>query len=95
MILPVGGGWKHFSIAITQANLLTVGGPAAFNTFFSSGLGDARIINDVGPADLNGDFIVGQVGIDNIHAVPEPTATALAIAGLSVLAFVRFCRSLS
>jgi hypothetical protein len=92
MILPAGGGWQHFSIAMTAANLLAVGGPAAFNTFFSSGLGDARIINQVGTSTLNGDFIVGQVGIDNIHAVPEPAATTFIIAGLSVLALVRFRR---
>ncbi len=86
MILPVGSGWQHFSIAITAATMIPVGGPAAFNTFFSSGIGDARIINAVGTSNLNGDFVVGQLGIDNIRAVPEPTVFALGALGLLVVA---------
>jgi hypothetical protein len=80
MLLAVGSGWQHFSIAFTPGSFTAVGGPAAFNTFFSTGLGDARIINAVGATNLNGDFITGQVGIDNIRAVPEP-ATVLLLAG--------------
>ena len=85
MILPVGSGWQHFSIALTPGNLIAIGGPAAFNSFFSTGPGDFRIIQEVGASDLNGDFIVGQVGIDNIRAVPEPTAMALVL--FAALAF--------
>ena len=72
MLLPIGSGWRHFSVSLTAANLIAIGGPDPYNTFFSSGVGDVRIINEVGATNLNGDFIVGQVGIDNIHAVPEP-----------------------
>ncbi|MEO5722021.1 MAG: hypothetical protein ABIR71_11185 [Chthoniobacterales bacterium] len=82
MILPVGSGWQHFSIALTPANFTAVGGPVAFNTFFSTGIGDARIINSVGTSNLNGDFVIGQVGIDNIRAVPEPGAVVLVLGGL-------------
>ncbi len=77
VILAPGGGWQHLSFSLASANMIAVGGPAAYNTFFSSGIGDARIINEAGTANLNGDVIVGQVGIDNIHAVPEPSAFAL------------------
>ncbi len=86
MVLPVGSGWRHFSIAITAANMIAVGGPAAFNTFFATGVGDFRVINEVGTSNLNGDFVVGQLGIDNIRAVPEPTVLALAVVGLLVVA---------
>lgn len=86
MILPVGSGWQHFSIAITAASLTPIGGPAAYNTFFSTGLGDFRIINETGTTTLNGDFIVGQVGIDNIRAVPEPSSVALALGTVVILA---------
>ncbi len=81
MILAPGSGWQHFSIAITQPSLIAVGGPAAYNTFFSTGLGDFRIINEVGTANLNGDFVIGQLGIDNIRAVPEPAVTGLLAGG--------------
>ena len=95
MILPVGSGWQHFSVAITAANLIAVGGPAAFNTFFSTGLADTRIINETGTSNLNGDFIVGQVAFDNIHAVPEPGATTLLGGVLVSLAAVALLRKRS
>ena len=75
--LAPGSGWQHFTFSLAQANMMAVGGPAPYNTFFSTGMGDARIINEVGTANLNGDVIVGQVSIDNIHAVPEPAVSAL------------------
>ena len=90
MILPVGGGWQHFSISITAANLIAVGGPAPYTTFFAGGFEDFRIIHEVGTSNLNGDFVVGQLGIDNIRAVPEPTVTALVFGSLLVFAFLRF-----
>jgi len=84
MLLPVGSGWMHFSMPITAANLIPVGGPSDYNTFFS-GIGEMRIIHEVGTGNLNGDPVVGQLGIDNIHAIPEPSITALASIGLLAL----------
>ena len=85
MLLPVGSGWQHFSISITAANVIPVGGPTPYNTFFSN-IMETRIIHSVGTNDLNGDPVVGQLGIDNIHAIPEPTVSALAASGLLALA---------
>ena len=90
-ILAVGSGWQHFSISLTAANLTAIGGPAAYNTFFQNGFGEMRIINEAGSTNLNGDPVVGQLGIDNIRAVPEPTATAFAAGGLLWLG-ARFLR---
>ena len=84
VIVQAGGGWQHFSISLLPANLIAVGGPSAYNTFFSTGIGDVRIIHEVGTSNLNGDFIVGMVGIDNIRAVPEPTTMALVSGSLIV-----------
>ncbi len=92
VILAVGSGWQHFSISIAAANMIAIGGPAAYNTFFSTGIGDARIINEAGATDLNGDFVVGQLGIDNIHAVPEPASAALLTGGLLLFAVGCFAR---
>jgi hypothetical protein len=93
ILLPIGSGWQHFSISLTAANLIPIGGPAPYATFFSSGLGDARIIHEVGATTLNGDFIVGQVGIDNIRAVPEPTTVALVVGGMLFLTACFFARA--
>lgn len=91
VMLAPGSGWQHFSISLAPANMIPVGGPAPYNTFFSTGIGDARIINEVGTVNLNGDLIVGQVSIDNIHAVPEPASATLLIgSALPLLAAIYF-----
>ncbi|MDQ6908008.1 MAG: PEP-CTERM sorting domain-containing protein, partial [Chloroflexota bacterium] len=86
MLLPVGSGWQHFTISVTSASLIAVGGPTPFNTFFDNGSGWMRIINEAGTSNLNGDPIVGRLGIDNIRAVPEPTSIALFAGGTLLLA---------
>jgi hypothetical protein len=83
MVLPVGSGWQHFSISLLPANLIPINNPGSFNNFF---IGETRFIHEVGATDLNGTPIVGMLGIDNIRAVPEPTALTLFGAGV-LLAF--------
>lgn len=85
VILTAGSGWQHFSISITSANLTAIGGPSDYNTFFQNGFAEIRIINGADATNLNGDPVVGQLGIDNIRAVPEPTVAALALGGLILL----------
>ena len=86
MILPAGSGWLHFSISLAPGNLIAVGDPAPYATFFSTGNGEMRIINAVGTSNLIGDPIAAQLGIDNIRAVPEPATTALLGTGMLLLA---------
>ena len=81
MILAPGGGWQHAVFSITEANLIAVGAPPDYITFFTSGIVETRIINEVGSTNLNGDVVVGQLGIDNIHAVPEPNSFLLGAIG--------------
>lgn len=97
IILAPGSSWQHFSISITEANLTAINGsggtpPAPYGTFFQNGIGETRIINEAGATNLMGDPVVGQLGIDNIHAIPEPTATMLAAGGLFWLGVLFFRR---
>jgi hypothetical protein len=85
MVIAPGSSWQHAVFSISQADLIAIGGPPDYNTFFSSGIVETRIINEVGATNLNGDIVVGQLGIDNIHAVPEPTATTLLTGSLLAL----------
>ena len=80
-VLPAGGGWEHFVFSIDMASMIPIGGPADFNTFFSGNFQEVRIINAFAP-DLNGEPIEGLLGVDNIHAVPEPASWVLALLGL-------------
>ena len=84
MLLAVGSGWQHFSISIAAPDLIAVDNPDAYSSFFTN-IGEVRIINEAGTSNLNGDPVVGMLGFDNVHAVPEPTTTALAIGGVLLL----------
>jgi hypothetical protein len=65
---------------IDMATMIPINSPLDFNTFFSGNFQEVRILNAINP-DLNGEPIVAQVGIDNIHAVPEPSVFALGALG--------------
>jgi hypothetical protein len=86
MVLPVGSGWQSFTISIAPENMTAVNNPTDYNTFFSN-VAWTRIINAAGTSNLNGDFVTGQLGIDNILAVPEPTTTALLAGAFLALGF--------
>jgi hypothetical protein len=83
--LASGSGWQHVVFQINPAAMVAVGGPDAFNTFFASDVQEMRLINETGTSNLNGNAITGQLGVDNIHAVPEPSVVLLT--GTGILAF--------
>ena len=83
MLLPVNSGWQHFTISLLAANLIPVGGPDPWSTLF---IGEVRFINETGTSNLSGNPVVGQLGIDNVHAVPEPATTVLVAGSLLMVA---------
>jgi len=87
--LTAGSGWQHAIFFINPGSMTAVGAPADFNTFFSNGFGEMRIINEAGATNLNGDPVAAQLGVDNIHAVPEPSSTLLMAAGAFTFAALR------
>ena len=88
--LPAGSGWQHAIFFINPASMIAVGSPADFNTFFADNFGEMRIMNEAGTSNLNGDVVTAAMGIDNIHAVPEPSAVLLT--GVGVLGFAALRR---
>jgi PEP-CTERM motif-containing protein len=87
--LPAGSGWQHTVFFINSGSMLAISGPAAFNSFFASNFGEMRIINEAGNANLTGDTVTAQLGVDNVHAVPEPSAILLTAVGLLAFAALR------
>jgi len=82
-ILPPDSAWHHSFYSITPGSMIPINSPEPFNTFFTHPA-ELRIIHEVGATDLNGDPIAAQLGVDNIHAVPEPGMWGLLAVGVSV-----------
>ena len=89
--LGTGSGWQTADFPVTEAALTTVGAPGSFSSFLSSGFA-LRILHATSTANLNGSTVVGTLGVDNVTAVPEPSA--LVLAGLSGIGLVAAARRL-
>lgn len=89
-LLGVGAGWQTADFPVTQAGLTAVGTPAGFGTFLSNGFA-LRILHATDTGSLNGDTVVGTLGVDNVTALPEPSMAPLVVCGggLAVAALVR------
>jgi hypothetical protein len=92
--LLANSGWQHAVFFINTGSMTAIGAPADFNSFFANNFAEMRIINEVGNTNLTGDAVAGQMGIDNIHAVPEPRTVLLVVAGISLFAVSRRKRQL-
>jgi hypothetical protein len=93
MLLPANSGWMTFTISLLPGDLIAINNPQPYNTFFSSGIGEVRIIHAPEP-DMNGQFVTGQLGIDNMRAVPEPGTLALLGGGfVGIAALLRHRRN--
>ncbi|MDQ6859987.1 MAG: PEP-CTERM sorting domain-containing protein [Verrucomicrobiota bacterium] len=88
-ILAPNSGWQHFTFSLAPANMIGVLGPPSYSALFSGGMTEVRFINEAGAFNATGDIVTAQLGIDNIHAVPEPATIYSLGAGLTLLAFAR------
>lgn len=86
IVVPPGGGWSLITFTINPASLVTLQGSA---TAALSNASELRIFHNPAaayPAPPTGPpAITVQLGIDNIRAVPEPSALALTSAGIVAL----------
>ncbi len=82
--LAAGSDWTRYVFPVTASHLVAELGDvtsALTNTTFF------RIYHSTS-GDFPGEPIAASIGIDNIHAIPEPTTTALMLAGLGVVGAV-------
>ncbi len=82
VLLPAGGDWTHVLFPISLSQLTVLQGDAGTLLSDTTVL---RIFHGEAP-EFPGEAVVGQLGVDNIQAVPEPAALGLLLAGLGFLA---------
>jgi hypothetical protein len=80
--LPTGSAWTRASFSLDPAML--TGDPL---TVLASVL-DIRLFHGT-TAIFPGAVIAGNLGVDNVRAVPEPAPAALLLAGLAAVAWLR------
>lgn len=86
--VPAGGNWIHVVFDLTAPNMTLVGGATPDVATALSSVQTFLIRHQPGaPAGVAGaPSVVGQLGIDNITATPEPaTLGLLALGGIAVL----------
>jgi hypothetical protein len=80
-VLPADGGiWHHFRFSLLEPDMLHSFGTASYASTFGN---VARLMfrhDTVGSDD--GDVIAASLGLDNVTAVPEPSAIAILLIGI-------------
>ena len=74
-ILPADGQWHHAVFDLDAASLTGFNSPQPLATDLAN-VKDFRILESAAPSGV-GDMVTAQVGVDNVTAVPEPSALAL------------------
>ncbi|HEY2760652.1 MAG TPA: PEP-CTERM sorting domain-containing protein, partial [Pirellulales bacterium] len=83
--LPPNSGWTHVTFQINSSVMTTVGAPGDFNTFLEN-VKEFRIVDSVTPTFMGDQFTSNMFfDVDNIMAVPEPSAFILSAMALSAL----------
>ncbi len=82
--LSGNSGWFHVTFTLSAANFTSIGSPAAFVDFIGNFNGQLRLLSANSPS-LIGDTVAATIGVDNIHAIPEPSIFALVGIGLLVI----------
>jgi hypothetical protein len=74
-ILPADGQWHHAIFDLDAASLTGFNSPQPLATDLAN-VKDFRILESAAPSGV-GDMVTAQVGVDNVTAVPEPSALVL------------------
>jgi hypothetical protein len=74
-ILPADDQWHHAVFDLDTASLTGFNSPQLLSVDLAN-VKDFRILESAAPSGV-GDMVTAQIGVDNVTAVPEPSAIAL------------------
>ncbi|MCO5295304.1 MAG: PEP-CTERM sorting domain-containing protein [Fimbriimonadaceae bacterium] len=84
VVLAPGSGWQHVAFDLDSASLVSVAGSATYAQTITD-VGRMMFRHDPGGPSAQGTSVVGQLGIDNVQAVPEPATLAALALGMAAL----------
>jgi hypothetical protein len=76
-VLPPDGLWHHTVFNLNATSLTGFNSPQPLSVDLAN-VKDFRILESAAPAGV-GDMVTAQVGVDNVTAVPEPSALVLIV----------------
>jgi hypothetical protein len=79
IVLAAGSGWQTLQFSLASGQMSLAAGSGTYNATITD-VAKIMFRHQVGPPSAGGTPMLGQMGLDNIRAVPEP-ATILALAG--------------
>lgn len=85
IVLPPDGAWRIVTFDLTPSALTRVGGGGTLPALLSD-VTELRVLSAQATPSFLGDVIAGTLGMDNLRAVPEPSAAAALIVGIVGLA---------
>lgn len=94
IIVPTQSEWAEITLPIAEQDFQVVGnlsgelGTDSFEETLSN-VQNLRILSAVVPLGAIGDEFIGDVGLDNIALIPEPTSAFLLLSGCLVLLLLR------
>jgi hypothetical protein len=81
-LLPADGVWHPAIFSLNSASLTGINSPLPLSMDLTN-VNDFRLLSSAAPSGV-GDVVTGQFGVDNITAVPEPSALLLLIVGAAL-----------
>jgi hypothetical protein len=85
-VLNAGSGWQHFTFSLGSAAFTQTEGATSYTDTLTNA-NRMMFRHDPGAPSNGGTAVVATLGIDNVHAVPEPAT--LAVLGLGLLAALK------
>lgn len=82
VVVPADGQWYPVTFGLTAADLVATAGTTPLDDVLSD-VSQLRFMSAVA-ATFEGDAFAGEVGIDNITALPEPSALSLLALGVAL-----------